>query len=437
MLKQQLISKFWHLPIAHKAALLSASCSFIVMVVLIINNYQANHRLIEYSSQLFADSLAQQLARDARTPLVQDDKLSLQSLLNKLVESPLVVQGAIYNIENRLITESGQKNPNGKTLSAPITFQDSIAGYALITLDTTTLQQQAFNSAWYSIWVALLLSGLSYLLCLFPARYISAALKDLTVIVDSPPHQDKLSSQMAYKGEDELQQLARKIIHRPTQSRDTLCTNTVISSKTEKPVEHAILTVEIANLNELEQRYHPAQLSGKLVNFHRQLKMICNLYNGNIHINRSNGLYILFKSSDNEDSHPFRALCSGYLIMQWAQQQSFIIRQSLVLDCPTENNRKPDNPITLANQNNSDNSMEQQLQQQYIIEQAMVIAAVDNKLLLPRSVYHHPSIEHKVVLEDEQSEQANIVSIKKMQVPYGALLDRQLSTLQTQKANAK
>ncbi|MEE8057204.1 MAG: hypothetical protein V3T17_05140 [Pseudomonadales bacterium] len=141
---------------------------------------------------------------------MQGDKLSLQSLLNELVNSPMVVRGAIYNVENRPIAEAGEPSP-GLSFSASITFQDSLAGYAVITFDTEPLHYKAGLLAWQLLVLALLLTSLVYLLSLIPARLLSTALSDLSQIARSQTHQHNANTQVAYPGEDELQQLARDI----------------------------------------------------------------------------------------------------------------------------------------------------------------------------------------------------------------------------------
>ena len=100
MLKNRLVEKFQTLSIPSKAALTASCCCLLTALIIIIANHYETKDLISQSGQLHGESLVRQLARDARNPLVQSDKLSLQAILNRLVESPVIIRGTIYDLEN-------------------------------------------------------------------------------------------------------------------------------------------------------------------------------------------------------------------------------------------------------------------------------------------------------------------------------------------------
>ena len=421
-LKNQLISQFLQLPIARKAGLISAACSFFAAVVLILAGHQGDRQLIQHSSQLFGESLVQQLARDASNPLVQGDKLSLQSILNKLVESPIVLKGAIYDVANRPIAEAGQQQKDGQTLSASITFQDSIAGYALITIDATPLQQQAQQLGWQLVLLALLLAAVSYFLSFLPARFASSILKDLQVIASSP-NQQKGHRQIAYRGEDELKQLAQIIISGPAINHTKATSQAAPKNLTHSG--QSLLVIKLDNLETLREQRSEQLVAKHLSVFKQQLEMICNLYEGEISIIRSDSFCIRFTANDDQDNYPFRALCCGYLMMQWARQEQMLtLRAGLSQQQHT------------ASSNLS--TLNQQLAEQGLIEQALDLALADQELIVDASTYQHASVHTRVQTRPlhEAQEQNDIMVIEQLAEPYQTLLKGQLESLKGSSKNA-
>ncbi len=407
-----LISQFLHLPIARKIAWVCATGSLMACLILILASHQGDRQLIERSSQLFGDSLAQQLARDASNPLVQGDKLSLQSILNKLVASPIVLRGAIYDVENRPIAEAGQQQAEGQSLSASITFQDSIAGYAVITLDASPLLQQANNTRWQLVLLAILLAACCYLSALFPARTFSAVLMDLAELIRTPKSQRTPNRQIAYPGKDELQQLASIILSLPPPPEPSKTPPSSVLSP-------AILMIELVNLKTLQDDQSPQQLSKILANFKQQLEMICRLYEGELSVSRSNSFCIHFNPADDESNYPFRALCSGYLITHWMKGQTLLtVRVGLALD-------------PLSGKHSSE--IDRALAQQATTEQALEIA-IEGKLVINSTIYNHASVGNRVLSSITNAEAVVTSSriVETLLEPYGALLERQLETLKAQ-----
>ena len=399
-----MLNRFLHLSLARKAASITAVLATLACIVIVLASYQGNRQLVQKSAALFGESLIQQLSRDAANPLVQDDKLSLQALLNELVNSPMVLHAVIYDVENRPITEAGQQR-DGLSLSASITFQDSIAGYAVITLDSLSLQQQTNSLAWQLIALTALLAVLIYWLSAIPARHISAVLDDLTVIAARPPGKNNLH--IAYRGNDELQRLAKQIMRGPEQNhfRSNGC------------AQMAVLSLQVANLKQLLQQLGETATMEHVADCYKQLAIIGKLYDGQINISGFCRFNVYFYPTDNEDSYPFRALCSGYLIQQWVTNDNspLAIDIGLALKSSVAANPLCDELAVL-------NTAEQaNVAGRY---GAGLVAATD-------TLCNHPSVQQRVSTHQTDSE-ASVYIIDKLVEPYHELLIRQLTTLSTQ-----
>ncbi|WP_061288983.1 AhpA/YtjB family protein [Azotobacter vinelandii] len=92
-----------------------------------------------------ADALGQTLTTQTSAAashlLVANDILSLNVLLGNLTKNPLVAHAAVYNADNHLLAEAGNRPPRmppegDPSLHArPITFQDSVTGHLRIVLN--------------------------------------------------------------------------------------------------------------------------------------------------------------------------------------------------------------------------------------------------------------------------------------------------------------
>lgn len=390
---------FLALPIAQKAATLAAAVSLLAMLILILASHQGQRQVVGQSSALFGESLVQQLARDASSPLVQGDKLSLQALLNELVESPLVVHGAVYDVENRAIAEAGD-SLDGHDVSASITFQDSIAGYAVVTFDTQQLHRLATHQSWQLVALAVLLAALVYVVALYPGRQLGAIINDLTIVARTPLKRRRANTQVAYHGRDELAELADSVLAGPAEPATDRATG-----------DYALLVFDIANLPSLRVNLGDQALASALATLHQQLKMICRLYDGELEASRSHCFSARFDATDNTPDYPFRALCAAFLIEQRLSEDDlpFHARQAIVINQSVLSRLEP---VT---------------GQQRTVEEGLILAqSVADGIVISERVYHHRSVEGRIDATDLGD---GALRVEAAGEAYRQLLDRQLQTL--------
>ncbi|MBL4828032.1 MAG: hypothetical protein JKY66_10035 [Spongiibacteraceae bacterium] len=405
MTPQQISTYFYKLSLAKKAALLSAALVTIACTVIVLASYQGSKQLVDSSAKLLGDSLIQQLSRDASNPLVQGDKLSLQALLNSLVRSPMIIHGGIYDLENRSMAEAGRAQ-DGLSMSASITFQDSIAGYAVITLNTPSLESDARWLAWQLVGLTVLLAILIFYLSAFPARYICALLDDLSVVAARPQTSNNLH--IAYRGEDELQRLAQQILRGP----DKFFPATPLYCS-----EQAVLSLELRNYAQLQQELGEVAVRKKVMACYQQLMIVCKLYEGQIEINEAARFTLVFIPTDDEDSYPFRALCSAYLFQQWALRHHSPISFDI--------------GIVLKDQS-ATSELEGELLVCEVIEQARLAGRSGlGELVISRALSEHCSVNHRVRVRD-CNEFDSVRVLEKFKEPYQQLLKCQLDTLAAQ-----
>ncbi len=416
--------KFLHLSLARKAATITASISFCACIILILASYQSNRQLIFHSAEMLGENLAQQLARDASNSLVQGDKLSLQSILNGLVKSPVIVHGAIYDVENRAVAEAGksQSKTAQNAFSASITFQDSLAGYAVITIDTSPLQQEAKTLLWQLLFLSLLISMLSYLLGSIPARYLAAAINDLTMLASKPPRTIPANIHLGYRGSDEFQQLTQRVIEGPEKIKER---TSVLDTSTEHRGDHTVLFLDISNLNTLKEQRNQQDVNKLVSSLHDQLTTICKLYDGEPSVSSSHGFSAKFLTT-NENDHPFRALCATYLIEKQLKEKSSSHGQNPmqihlgVALCEAPEDASADNSLSYQL------SVQQTLEHAQRLCESSVAEKTCGRIYASATILQHPSVKNRV---NATAVSSDCSLINNFDDSYKALLEKQLAAL--------
>jgi uncharacterized membrane protein affecting hemolysin expression len=262
------------LPFPHKAALSTALLSFIACGLLIIASHQSQRQLVQHSAEFFSQSLAQQLAMEARTALIQDDKLSLQTLLDQLVAESIISHAVIYSVDSKPLAEAGRPHKQLLAQSASISIENTLAGYVVISLNPYLINQQVKRNSWSLLGLSLLLG--------FAVYGISLVL---------------------------IQPLAKFVQRHSAINPDP-------KSSVNKQ-SYTLLHLEMTELTESQD------LEGAIQVVAEQLHTLCHLYDGEFQATRSNAFTASFANhGGDDDNHPFRGLCCAYLMQALHQHNS-------------------------------------------------------------------------------------------------------------------
>jgi uncharacterized membrane protein affecting hemolysin expression len=376
------------LPFAHKAAFISTCLSLIACSILTIANHQSQQSLARHSAEYFSQSLAHQVAIEASAPLIQGDKLSLQTLLDHLVDDSMVSHAAIYGVDSRPVVEAGSPKSDLLAQSASISSQDTLAGYVVISLDPYAITSQVKRNTWSLFSLTLLLSATVYITTLIIARPLAQLLAQLRDnLQDSQQPAEAL-----YDSDDELCQLH----------------NAVLSSSNGKQQpsgnECTLLHIEVDDVETLNES------DEKIQTLLRQLETLCQLYQGQCEATRSNAFIINFAASNQEtNNHPFRALCCAYLLQQL---------------------HRNDDELTLAtsltiHQHTTQSLGSTLLRQQQINELSELGHVQLSEVIGSKSVYQHSSVEGRV----EANSSGILTTFNEC---YQSLLSNQLDMLRKQ-----
>ena len=362
-----------------------------------IATVQSHQKLAKDNLEHIGNHLSQQLANSATSSLIQGDKLSLQSLLKQLIDNPLVIRAAVYDVANQPIAEAGEDN-TGSSFTASITYHESMAGYVLITLDPLPVTQKSSWLGWQLTGLSLLISVLVYLLTLPLGRKISALLQALGQLVRAHNYPaNTMGIDKLYDGHDELQQLVQRVLTGP--------------AAIEKLGDQGLAVVHIQ-----AQGAQPV-----LSHFVQQLNNICKLYDGELQLSRPDGISLIFKQAGEDQQYPFQAICCAYLVHRLMSKQLM-----------TEQQPDISFGMGLAMDEHPSDSL---FAQQNLIEQALRIASRHlDGIIGDQAIFDHDSVTHRIRSDDIEKQYSEDVwrVFEGFNDPYEALLARQLSSLEKQ-----
>ena len=284
----------------------------ILMTILILGTGFVVQSEIDSSSNHQADSIGQllseQTASAATDMLVTGDRLSLNVLLKQLVQSPYVAEANIYSIDNQRIARAsslpGDGAPQGKVYSAPINYQDVIAGYVRLYLNETLLTQKPKDALLIInvIGILLLLGGL--LLINLYASTIASRLqlveRQLVSLLPGTSTSDD---------KNEVSRVSAFVESQLTEKRAE------VPEQVAEPQSEvsAILTVRSKNLGRLRQLLAPKDLQGILRSLSSVIEQSAQYYEGEITYTPEGNAFIRF-ASEHDSEFSIDALSCGLMI---------------------------------------------------------------------------------------------------------------------------
>jgi uncharacterized membrane protein affecting hemolysin expression len=273
-------------------------CSFLIIVLGIIGAwaYWANTGQNQQEQRhRYGQLLASSGARQAVTPAMQQDLVSLQAILHDLNQYPGVIGATIHDVENRLLVQSGFK-PNqaieGKryTFTAPVALHNTIVGTLAVTLDLPNHTERDY---------------------LFFITWLCAVFTSLVVLGWSIHRQwwsqfkDKLPS-------------ANEIVTAVVEKMPSIAD--IPEPEPELPKQVSVrLSLQITNMNKLYQQLNSESFANLLRRFDKQLHSVLQLYAGQRQMLTGETLLVDFISDSSYES-AFRAVCTAQLLFNLAQK---------------------------------------------------------------------------------------------------------------------
>lgn len=201
------------IPIAYRLA-----ASFTVLVVVgmgflgaLVLTYQNN--LMRQQIDEYGNTIVRQFAHSVTDPVFIDDHFTLQVITSNLIADPQIVGAAVFDesgkklfaageiseqvmaelIGTGLLDESYRLEPSGRqrgeesglvSFVAPVSFQNVVAGHALVSLSIGTIQSSFEATARVLVMAAVLMMLLSIAIAAWMSRRIARPVEDLVIATD-------------------------------------------------------------------------------------------------------------------------------------------------------------------------------------------------------------------------------------------------------------
>lgn len=249
-----------------------------------------HHERLEIRTNQYGNALATLAAKQATEATMNHDLVSLQVMVSDIARNPDILSVTVHDVENSLLVQAGGSPEAGdyahrdhQLFPAPITLQDSIAGYVTVNIDTQALYEQ-FDDSWL---MALLgLAGAMLILSIINQRQLlnSATEAETSEAATPPPAR--------LPGDDDV------------------CVT---------------LHLRCRNWPELRQRLNAALRKQLLDDLQRHLSGINALYAGRITLADSDLLELEFHG-DEIGNTTFRAICAAQLLFLLLERSSDGVR---------------------------------------------------------------------------------------------------------------
>ncbi len=245
--------------------------------------------------ETYGQALARAAARQAAEPVLAQDMISLQAILQDITRNPRVTGATVHNLENQLLVQSGH-SPHQATggrrfhFTAPIALHNNIAGYLQVTLELPA--QSRMEQQFLVIWISALALALLII-------WWSIQMQWWRNLRDKLPSPGKLVFTMIEK--------LPEIPEAPLEPEP--------SEPDPEPVTQVAvrLHLQITNLTRLYQQLNSDTFAGLLRRFDRQLQDVLILYRGQRLMLNDQVLVIDFIGESPADCG-FRALCCAQLL---------------------------------------------------------------------------------------------------------------------------
>lgn len=284
------------------------------LAIALFLHHQLDTLATRQSNQL-SQTLAYQLAKSVRDPLIHRDNLSLQVELDELLSIDGVQRAAIYDVNQRVIAQAqqGHSSIEGEyEQSSPVNIEDAKVGYTSVSL-APSFMSSSFSQpllAVIAIWAAC-----SALLIFLAYRLGSSLSHRLGELIDQLPGGEE-------KDLDELATLKQRMEpllaipeDNPTQLR-------------QQPV--ALLGIACRNLPRLDALLNREHFESLMVRFDKLIDRTLMLYGGHrLHGDHYN-LYLEFQGSDDEDDQSMNAAYCATALLRLSD--SILVDEGLTME---------------------------------------------------------------------------------------------------------
>ncbi len=347
-------------PIAYKLALVFTIVITTGMVLLGLFISQDQSRLLEQQMDHFGTTITEQLAKSVQEPLLANDKLSLATTANHLVNHPSISGVAIYSDEGKpeirsgatpdeiiLTTNSSATKLNWRGLVGenttptdlisfftPIITRDVTIGYTLVTFDRSFMNSAKRKTLNTIIAATLLLILFSIITSILLGKRLAKPITKLTNASKSIS-EGNYDFRFTEKRRDELGTLMLAMnamsedLGKKEKAENTL--SRYISPKIAKEVldeigtaklggQHvhaSVVFADIVGFTRMSENMQPGEVNDLLNEYFGYITKAAHAYSGHVDKFMGDCAMLVFGVPDRDEQHCFHAIACAVLIQQF------------------------------------------------------------------------------------------------------------------------
>ena len=374
-----------YVPIAYKMALLLTLVVIVAMILLNMVVVSNQNQLMQQQLQEVGSTLVTQLANSSVTPVLSEDFLALRSRIRELSQTQSVVGSAVYDIDGQLLQQMGQqpepvqlqqllaqvailpgRSPINATQVAsnhwakqsawwhdlagqigylhsdalsfmtPIYFRDLVAGYAVVSLSTTSLTQALATSTQNILIATLLLVLLISLAAFLTTRQLGKPIKQLllaTKAIDLGNYDYRITAErndemgILISGYNKMAEgllLKSKVesVFSRYLSKDVA--SRILDNLDEvelggKHIHATVLFADIVGFTGIAEKLPPQAVSELLNEYFSHITAIARFYGGSIDKFIGDCAMVVF-GLDEQSNHTLQAISSAVLLQRLTEQ---------------------------------------------------------------------------------------------------------------------
>lgn len=346
------------------ALIVITSIGFFWGIGLMFSYQKAQQKQLDQAALSIAQIASKQLA----VPMSSNNLVGLQSLLNNLTQSDLIIKAEVFGLNHQVVVQAGTNNSSNSivTFSQPISLDQTLMGNLRLSLNIS----ESPLASIYLLIMPLFMVASGVLAWL--------SLKKTSKSIENAPNT-------------------------PEYSRDSY---KVPPQKREVPQIQSIAVIHLINTDELFQQLSAEVRQIKLDQLNGTLNRVLPLYSGQRLDDCKNTITIGFHGTDIQECL-FQAMCCSHLLLKTAEQEKWLLKLSISLHT-TSNEDLADNISTLK---------------------AIISDTGNGKLFVNSSLIQSNELNSRVLVTTVNSK---VVLINGFRSDYEKLLNSQLSLLRTQ-----
>jgi len=302
--------------------------------------------LAESQVQLLGQTISRQLLGQVRQPLLNEDAISLQVVLDDLVvHTPIIKQAAVFKPDDSLFAESIDASPaasvpNNAIFKHVLKLPNGANWQVQLALDPSDIHHKFMRIFWSISGVSLLLCTLMLYWAQRLGNNISIRLQNLSACLPGDETDTALN-----KEDDELSLLEKRI--EPLLLRPATIVNE--PEETLPALESCCLAIRCINLPQLQAHLSHDNLHRVLKRFDDIIATTDELFKGERLSGSNNCVYLRFVAMAGNSNFLLRAISSHLALVELQREQAteegaaLILSSALAIDAAKDNGHSNDN----------------------------------------------------------------------------------------------